>query len=154
MTTRVGEWLGMAVVFAALLMARSVLTEVDNSRGSVVYLGHLCSQLEMSRQGDGRPIVVRYAPGGESRINNFVMPLEGDIRRTIKTVMSTRQERALYFMGDERFSYGEVADLVSSLQSDSDGLTFLLYTRSQIEELDRQERKRGFPLCMPYGVAY
>jgi biopolymer transport protein ExbD len=150
MTTRVGDWLGMLVVFASLLVGQRIMA-ANEVYGTEVALGHVCDAAELSRQGDGRPILVRYAPSGESSINGFANPLESDLRRTLKGTMATRQERAIFFSADERLSYGEVAGLISSMKRANEGLDVFLVTRSQASAVDGDLSHDQFPYCAPSG---
>jgi biopolymer transport protein ExbD len=151
MVTRVESWLGMAVVFVTLLMAYGVLTKISDERVIPLHLAHVCSQQELSQRGDGREIFVRHLTNGQSFVNQNVMPVESDLRRTIRGIMSTRAEPSLFFAADKDLSYGEVAGLLAKLEHDSPNLVVFLTTRSQSGSHYLREAETRNPLifCTP-----
>lgn len=147
MVVRIGDLLGLVVVFAALLMARGALIleqDQESPRGVVVLLPHVCED-----RGDARDIFVRYLPNRESYINETSIP-EASVPREVADRMSSRYEQVIWFGADETLGYGEVAEMLSKLQVETPHLAILLTTKSQTGSLiPGRVDVSGKTLCPP-----
>jgi biopolymer transport protein ExbD len=96
--------------------------------------------------GDGREIFVRYKLDHSSFVNDDLMPVENDLRRQIKTIMATRQERVLFFAGDESLPFGQVSKVLADLKTDDPALWIVILTRAQVNSVGRTSEY--LPICL------
>jgi biopolymer transport protein ExbD len=87
--------------------------------------------------GDGREIFVRYKSDHSSLVNDNLMPVEGDLRRQIRSVMATRQEQVLFFSGDESLPFGDVSKVLAELRTDDPALWIAILTKEQTNSVGR-----------------
>jgi biopolymer transport protein ExbD len=133
---RISDSFGMVAVFASLLVAYSVLVKQHESlRGVSVLLPRPCTQNESMHKGDRRDVLVQYRFDHSSFVNNQLMPVEGDLRREIVSLMSTRQIQVISFAADERLTYGEVSAVLSDLKKDDRELFIALLRRNRLAPL-------------------
>ena len=136
-------------MFASLLVTHSILMkQYESPQGIPVLLPHLCTQYEIEHRGDGRDVMVRYRVDHSSFVNSRLMPVEADLRREIKGLMSTRWEQVLSFDADEKLGYGEVLSVLSDLKKDDPELHVALVTKRQAGPMDGT-RLRPPTLCLP-----
>ena len=143
MWTRADCWLGTASVFAALLMAVLVFAGFAgmDAEAVTVILPHACSTREKSLRGEfeAREVFVHYMANGQSVINDsLLLPVEGDLRRTLRGLMATHAEPMIYFDADADLSYGEVDGLLRLLKEDTPELGIWLMTSSQMKDFVRR----------------
>jgi biopolymer transport protein ExbD len=149
MAMRIGDSFGLVTVFASLLVAHSVLMkQYESPRGIPVLLARSCTPSESMNQGDIRVVMVRYRFDHSSFVNNQLMPVEADLRREIKGLMSTRWEQVLSFEADERLRYGEVLSVLSDLKKDDPELFVALLTKSQAGPVDGPQLRLP-TYCLP-----
>jgi biopolymer transport protein ExbD len=146
---RISDSFGMVAVFASLLVAYSVLVKQHESLGGVsVLLPRTCTQYESMHRGDRRDVLVRYRFDHSSFVNNQLMPVEGDLRREVVSLMSTRQVQVISFAADDRLTYGEVSAVLSDLKKDDRELFIVLLTKEQVGSIDEVEWRRVNDLCL------
>jgi biopolymer transport protein ExbD len=113
-----------------------------------VLLPRPCTQNESMHKGDRRDVLVQYRFDHSSFVNNQLMPVEGDLRREIVSLMSTRQIQVISFAADERLTYGEVSAVLSDLKKDDRELFIALLTKEQVGSIDGAEWRRVNDLCL------
>jgi biopolymer transport protein ExbD len=139
--------LGMAIGLVAFWVLPSAWLALGRiANGIPVLLSHRCTQQELMNMGDGREIFVRYKLDHSSFVNDDLMPVENDLRRQIKTIMATRQERVLFFAGDESLPFGQVSKVLADLKTDDPALWIVILTRAQVNSVGRTSEY--LPICL------
>lgn len=146
---RISGSFGLVTVFASLLVTHSILMkQYESPQGIPVLFARSCAPSESMNQGEIRVVMVRYRFDHSSFVNSQLMPVEDDLRREIKGVMSTRWEQVLSFEADEKFDYGEVLSVLSDLKKDDPELYVALVTKGQAGPRDGTQL-RPPTLCLP-----
>jgi len=60
------------------------------------------------------------------------MPVENDLRRQIRTIMTTRQEQVLFFSADESLPFGQVAKVLADVRTDDPALWIVILPKGQM----------------------
>ena len=113
-------------------------SERVKAQGTQVLLGRTCNEQDGF---DNRTITVRILPDATYFLNSQPES-EASLRQHVSRVMDYRIERILWVAADKRMTYGEVAGVISKLQSDTPRLRVALATESQIGPVDPTEIKR------------
>ena len=102
-----------------------------------VFLGKPCGP-EMD---NNRLLVVRFLPGERYFLNDQPAN-EVHLRQLVSRATERRLAKLVWVAGDERVTYGEVAALISDLQSDTPELHIVMATESQVGPVDPVEIQR------------
>jgi biopolymer transport protein ExbD len=96
-----------------------------------VLLSHRCTAQEEANRGDGRWIFVRYRQDHSSLVNDDLIPVQAELRRTIAGIMATRQQQILFFSAEKQLTYREIFDVFSALRQDNPKLVIVLLPTTQ-----------------------